>query len=177
MIAEIGEAHIVELEIAATRIRERADRIGSGLAHVGVIGADVLVAVIFEHAAAAAIVEHAGRGDRHLGRDLRGLFQKPEMVKHRMVLVEPDLAHDMHVPGDRLRALELDAGAIGAPFDAIELVEEIVVPERAAEFAVGHGFKSDIFLMAHERRDLAILDPAQFIGRDLVRPEMRARIF
>ena len=52
------------------------------------------------------------------------------------------------------------------PLDAGEMPEEIVLPARAAQLAVGRERKPDRGLPGDDRRNLAVLDRAQLIGRD-----------
>ena len=66
--------------------------------------------------------------------------------------------------GFGLRALELDLALAEIGLDAVELAEEIEIPERAAEFAVGDGFQPDRLLLLDDRLDLAILDRVQLLG-------------
>jgi hypothetical protein len=82
------------------------------------------------------------------------------------VVGETDLAGNVHVLRLRLDALELDAFADLAPiaFDAVEMFEEIVVPEGAAELAVGGVLEADRFLLADDLEDFLVLDLAQAFG-------------
>ena len=75
-----------------------------------------------------------------------------------------------------LRALELQALRDAHQFDAVEMAEEIVVPPRAAEFAVGHRLQADRFLPGHELGDLGILDRLQPGRRDLAGRAFGARL-
>ena len=80
------------------------------------------------------------------------------MLDHRMAGERAELAGDAQHHRLRLRALELDLALAEIGLDAVERAEEIVVPERAAEFAVGDGFQPDLFLLLDDALDLAVLD-------------------
>ena len=69
------------------------------------------------------------------------------MLKHRMV-GEPDLVLDADAAMLGLHALELNAVVELINLDAVEHAEEIEVPPRAAELAVGRELEADLFLLA-----------------------------
>ena len=48
--------------------------------------------------------------------------------------------------------------------DAVEAPEEIEMPPRAAEFAVGHRLQPDFFLLLDDALDLAVFDGLQISG-------------
>ena len=62
-------------------------------------------------------------------------------------------------------ALELDLALAEIGLDAVELTEEIVIPEGAAEFAVGDGLEADVFLAADDLFDFAIFDGLELLRR------------
>jgi hypothetical protein len=90
---------------------------------------------------------------------------------------EIDLAVDMQALGLGLRALELQALRHAHQLDAVELREEIVMPPRAAELAVGHRLQADRFLLGDELLDLGVLDGLQLSRRDLASEAFGACFF
>ena len=76
-----------------------------------------------------------------------------------------ELAGHAQHHGLRLRSLELDLALAEIGLDAVELAEEVVVPEGAAELAVGDGLEPDLLLLADDVRDLAVFDRLQRIRR------------
>jgi hypothetical protein len=52
-------------------------------------------------------------------------------------------------------------------FDAIEAPQEIEMPPRASEFAVGDRLQADLFLFADVALDFAAFDGGQFVGGNL----------
>ena len=86
------------------------------------------------------------RRDRHLRRHARVRLDEFEMLEHRMAAEVPSLPVTRSIIGFGLSALELDLALAEIGFDAVELAEEIVIPEGAAEFAIGDGGRPDVFL-------------------------------
>ena len=70
------------------------------------------------------------------------------MLDHRMRAVAAELADDAQHHRLGLRALELDLALAEIGLDAVEPPEEVVVPERAAELAVGDRLEPDVLLLA-----------------------------
>ena len=66
------------------------------------------------------------------------------------------------------RAVELHRDA-AVRVDARELLEEVDVEERAAEFAVGDALQARVFLQLDDVADGVVLDRAQRLGVDLAR--------
>jgi hypothetical protein len=60
-----------------------------------------------------------------------------------------------------LGVVELDGHVARRLADAVERVDEVHVPRRAAELAVGGGVQSDVLLHAHDVADRLVLDGAQ----------------
>jgi hypothetical protein len=81
-----------------------------------------------------------------------------EMLDHGMRALGAELAHDAQHHRLGLRALELDLALAEIGFDAGKLAEEIVVPKRAAELAVGDRSQPDVLLLADRLLDLAVFD-------------------
>ena len=64
-------------------------------------------------------------------------LQEPEVLEHRVVGREADRPVDVQPERAGLHALELDAVVELDHIDAVEHSEEVEVPPRAAELAVG----------------------------------------
>ena len=75
-----------------------------------------------------------------------------------MIGREVDPAVNVQALGLGLRALELQALRHAHQLDAVEPGQEIVMPPRAAELAIGHRLQADRLLLGHELRDLGVLD-------------------
>ena len=76
----------------------------------------------------------------------------------------------------RVRALELDLALAEIGLDAVKRAQEIVIPEGAAEFAVGDGFEPDVFLALDDLLDLAVFHRLQRFGRHLSLFTLRPRL-
>ena len=83
-IAEISEAHVVELQIGATFLAERGDRLAIGLAEIAIEIVHLAIHAGVDHLPPAAIVQHRRRGDRHLRRFRHIRFEEAEVIEHRM---------------------------------------------------------------------------------------------
>src|SRR5262249_26402882 len=116
---------------------------------------------------AIAKMQRRWRRDCHLRRRFRVLADKFEMVEHGMSGERSELSDNAQHHGFRVDPVKLDLAFAEIGFNARELSEKIVVPERTAEFAVGDGTKTDLFLFPDRGRDYAILDRFQLGGRDI----------
>src|SRR5580700_3851384 len=119
-------------------------------------------------------MECAWRRDRHLRHGSRMSFEKLEMLQHR-VTGEAELAVDLDALGLGLHAMELN-GVGGVERDAVETAEEVEVPPRTAQFAVGGEFQPDLFLLLDDLLDLAVFDRPQRVGGDLAALALGARL-
>jgi hypothetical protein len=68
---------------------------------------------------------------------------------------------------------ELDGDVAGLPGHAVELVDEVHVPRRAAKLAVGRRRQTDLLLLGHHLADRVVLDRPQRVrvdapGREIV---------
>ena len=99
-----------------------------------------------------------------------------EMLQHRMAGKRAELAGDPQHHWLGIWALELDLALAQIGFDAVEGTEKIVIPEGAAEFAVGDGLQPDLFLLPDDLLDLAVFHRFQRAGRDLPALAFRARL-
>ena len=84
-----------------------------------------------------------------------------------MRAVGAELADHAQHHGLGLRSLELDLALAEIGLDAVELAEEVVVPERAAELAVGDRPEADLLLLLDDLRDLAVFDRRELVRGDL----------
>src|SRR5262249_15573131 len=89
---------------------------------------------------------------------------------------EADPAGDLDPLRLGLDAEELDALLRGKGGDAIEALEEVEVPPRAAELAIGGALQADLLLLADDGLDLAVIDRLELIGGNLARRALRARL-
>ncbi len=98
------------------------------------------------------------------------------MRQHRMIVGEIELADHAHRVMPGLNAGELDALVGVKQFAARELSQEIKMPPRAAEFAVGGEVQADRCLLVHDLFDLDVLHLAQIVGRYLALFQFGARL-
>src|SRR5208282_6142413 len=104
--------------------------------------------------------------DAHFRRDARVFLEEFEVLQHR-VLGKAELAVDARpaVPG--LHTLEWEALVHLVDFHTVEHAEEIEVPPRAAELAVGRDLEPDLLLFFDDLLDLAVLDLLELSRADL----------
>ena len=114
--------------------------------------------------APAAVVHHAGRRDGQLGRGVGHRLQEREVVAED-AFVELELALDLQRRGSEfdhaLLVAKLHLHVVLHLGGAAHLIQEIHVPGRAAEFAVGDAFQAQVFLLADDVADRLIFDAAQ----------------
>ena len=175
-IAEIGEIDLVELEIAAAGVAEGPHRLAIALTEVAIEIVHIGIDVDRHRVAPIAEMQRRGRGNGHLGHRLGMGGDELEVIDHRMRAVAAELADHTQHHGLGLRTLELDLALAEIGFDAVDLAEEIVVPERTAKLAVGHGAKARRLLLADDRLDLAVLDGLKLFGGDLAALALAARL-
>src|SRR5262249_41211897 len=102
----------------------------------------------------------------HLGDGARVRLQEFEMLDHRLA-GKAELPDDPDALRLGLHALELDAVVELVELDAVQHGEEVEMPPRAAEFAVGRKLQSNLRLLLDQVPDLAILDLLELSRRDL----------
>ena len=112
-------------------------------------------------------MHHRRRRDAHFRRHPRDRLQEAEMLEHRMVRREVDLAGDLVALRPGRDAVELDAMRQRDLLDAVEAPEEIEVPPGAAILAVGRELEADLLLLAHDLLDLAVLDRLELARAEL----------
>src|SRR5437868_5479382 len=123
-------------------------------------------------------MQHSGRRNRHLRRDMSDVgvfFQDLEMIEHRMIGREVELADHAHRVMPGLDTRELDARVGVKQFAARQLCEKVKMPPGTAEFAVGRELQTDRSLLVHDLFDLEILGLAQILRRYLALLELGAR--
>ena len=89
---------------------------------------------------------------------------------------EADLAGDAQRLGLVDAALELHARSASTPVHAVEMFEEVEVPEGAAELAVRDRLEPDLLLLLDERADFARPRPPSVRRGDLALRELFARL-
>jgi hypothetical protein len=136
-IAEIGEVDLVELKVAAAGVGEGADRLPVGGPEVAVEIVHRRIDRLRHRRAAITEMQRRRRRNRHLRRLAGVRRHEAEVVEHRMARKGAELADHAQHHRLGLRALERDLALPEIGLDAVELAEEVVVPERAAVFAVG----------------------------------------
>src|SRR5438128_10219612 len=99
-----------------------------------------------------------------------------EMLDHRVWLRHAKLAGHLDALGPRIYRGKLHAGLHDVLLGAVETPEEIEMPPRAAELAVGDRLKADVFLPLDDALDLAVLDRLQGLRRDLALGALRPRL-
>ena len=170
-VVEVREARVVELEVRAAEVAETAHLLAIRLRQPGPKRVQVGIHVGIDRSPPAAVVDHARRRDRqlrHRGRDLA--LEKVEVVAEDR-LRHTELAVDVQRGGRELDiavgVVELDRDVAGFLRDSVELVDEVHVPGRAAELAVGRGLQPRLLLHAHDLADRLVLDRPQRGGVDL----------
>ena len=173
--AEIGPGGVVELEIAAAGGVKRFD--GLLIRNGQVIENRVAVRIggSCDRTGLKAKVHHCRRRNAHLWRLGGVAFKELEVLEHRMVRRKVDFACNLQHLHLGLHALELDAVVGHFDRDAFQHAVEIIVPERAAVFAVGDGVQADVFLLLDDLDDLRVLNLFQLIIGDLALLVLGAR--
>ena len=89
---------------------------------------------------------------------------------------EADLARHAHGLGDSDAALKVHASIGLDGGDPVEVLEEIEVPEGAAELAVGDRLQADLLLPLDESADLPVLHLLERAVRDFAAAMFLARV-
>ena len=103
------------------------------------------------------------------------LLQEAEVIQHRMVVGEIELADHADGVMAGLDAGELNTGLGVEELAAGELGQKIEMPPGAAEFAVGRELQADRGLLVHDLFDLEVFGLAQILRRDLALLQPGAR--
>ena len=133
-VVDVGEARVVELQVAAAEFVEALQLLRVGRGEVLPEDVEVGVYVTVDRRVAAPVVDHARRRNRQLRRlvGVSVIAHERERVREDR-LAQPDLAGDAHrrrriVIGAAL-ALELHVQRLALDLgDAVELVDEVHVP-------------------------------------------------
>ena len=179
-VVEVREAGVVELQVAAAEDGEPAHllRVGGGEIRPELVELRVHGGV--DRRPAAAVVDHARRGDGELRRRRpHGVAEEGEVVPEDRPLerdrpVDTDRGRrELQAPGlvDELHA---QRGVVD-PGHPAERVDEVHVPGRAPELAVGGAAQAGVLLHPHRVADGRILDATQRGGIDATRGAVRPR--
>src|ERR1700693_4023195 len=136
---------VVELEITAAGGGEGLHRVAIGATEIVEEGIEVGINLFADRHAALPEMQYAGRRYGHLGHNAAVLFQELEIVDMR-VAGKADFADGAYAFGLGVDAVKLDAFVGVIEFDALQSAEEIKMPPRAAEFAVGRELQPDVRL-------------------------------
>src|SRR5579864_1599360 len=175
-IAQHGDEDFVELQVAAAGVGEGAHGFFVGLAEIGEHRVEPGIDRLVDRRADRAAVQRRRRRDRYLRGTPGVRLDELEMLDHRMA-GEADFAGDLGAFVARPRAGKRDAGLHDGLLDAVEAPEEIEMPPRAAEFAVGDRLQAGRFLLPDGVLDLAVLHCFQLVRRDLALGAALARRF
>ena len=168
-VAQVGEIHLVQLQIATSQIRKSMDgtvvcaaEVGVEITHFGIDG-------LADSRPPSAEMQDAGGRDRHFRSNgwTDMVPQKPEVVQHRMP-VETELPHNPHALRLRCNTFESDSlcgGIALAPFQAFQ---EVKMPHRAAEFPVCGGTQPNSSLFGDQGLDRGVLGLPQLFPRDFL---------
>ncbi len=174
-IAEIGEVDLVELQIAAAGVGKGAHRLGVGCPEIAIEIVHDRINAFRHRVAAIAEMQARRRRDRHLRHHARMRGEKFEMLEHRVAGERAELAGDPQHHRLRVDALELDLALAEIGFDPGQRAQKIVIPEGAAEFAVGRGLEPDVLLPLDDLFDLAVFDLLERGGGDFAPLTFRPR--
>src|SRR2546426_4464167 len=167
LVAQAGERHVVDLQVAAAGGGEIANLLPGGACEVAPEFLDVGAGLGVDHLAPAAHVQVRRRGDAQLRNTRSICFQEPEGLDHDRPRAFHFAIHDHHRARLRLGAVfavELERVLALGGDDAVEAGEEVDVPEGAAELAVGHRLQAGGFLHPHRFADAVVLDLLELRG-------------
>src|SRR5215475_789661 len=120
-------------------------------------------------------MQHRRRRDAHLRHHLGVRLHEAEVIKHRVVGREVELAGNAVSFGPRLDTMKLDAVRQRDLLAASEPPAEVEMPPGAAILAIGRELQPDLLLLLDDAFDLAILDRLELGGRDLALSSLGAR--
>jgi hypothetical protein len=167
-VVEVGQARVVELEVAAAHGGQPPHLLGVGCPKVGPELLDVRVDGPVDDGRPAPVVDHARRRDRQLRHSRRGdRRQEREVVAEDRVL-QAELPVDEHGHGAELHL----AAVVAEPDrrrrrsrDPADLEDEVRVPRGPAELPVGHGCQAERLLLGDGRADRRVLHRTKlFVG-------------
>ena len=169
-VVHVGEARVVELQVGAAELAEPPHLLRVGRGQVGPERVEVRVHLGVDRSPAAAVVDHARRRDRQLRhRSVGAVLHEPKVVaEDRLRYAESPV--DVH-RGRReidvaVGPVELNGQASLQLRHTVERVDEVHVPRRAPELAVGGRPQADLGLLANRLADRLVLDRAQRVTVD-----------
>ena len=179
-VVDVGEAGVVQLQVAAAEVVELRELLPVRGAEVVPELAEVRVDVGGNRVTAAAVVHHGRRRDRQLGRLACG-----DVVADEREGVGEDRLRQRdrggHVRGRRgplvvlVLVVERDLdGVVLDLLDTAELVDEVHVPRRAAQLAVGRRLQADLALHANDLTDRFVFNPLEVRSGDQALGELVA---
>src|SRR4029079_13441153 len=166
-IAQHGDEHFVELQIAAAGGGKAAHRLLVGIAEIEPELVHVRISLLVDRSPAWPSVDRRRRGDGDLRRAFGVRGDELEMLDHRVRPGHAELARDLDAFVARIDAGEGDAGFHDMLLGAVEAPEKIEMPPRAAEFAVSDGVQADVLLLPDDALDLAVFDFLERLRRHL----------
>ena len=174
-IAQVGERHIVELQIGAALIGKKSDGAPVGVRNLVPKLGKVWISLARHRVAAAAHVEHRGRGNRLLGGLRCGILEKRKRLGHDRLRAADPPGHGRH---GRLLVGSAEATLIrhGGDAHTIELAQKIDVPIVAAQLAIGDRAQADRFLPLDDCTYRVVLDAPQLLGGNCPPLELRPRL-
>ena len=165
-VVEVGEAGVVELEVGAAELPETADLLGVRRGEVRPERLELGVDRLVDRRPAAAVVDHVRRGDGQLRHLVAGRHSRQELegVPEDRV-PEPDPVVDAQRRGLEVEVtalvVEVHRQLLVGRVDALELVDEVHVPRRTTELAVGRGAHARFALEGHHVADRRVLGRPQ----------------
>ena len=160
-VAEIGDVHLVELQVAAAGAGEGLDRTVIGGAEIGEEAVEVGIDLRVDGLPSAAEMQHRGRRNGLLGHGALRMGGEELVVVDHDRLAPADLAVDAQRVVELHAAGELDLLVGLVELHAVEAGYEVVVPVGAAILAVGDGAQADLTLSGDGPLDHAVLQRAQ----------------
>ncbi len=168
-VVEVGEARVVELQVATAEVVHRTHlaRVGGGEVRPELV--DIRVDAAVDRGGPAAVVDHARRRDgelRHSGSAprLRGSGRRRRRSARSSRTfsrtARPAEVNSVSPCSLCMRTLDLLVG-LGDP---AELVDEVHVPRGAAELAVRGGLQPDLLLHRDHVPDGGVLRGPQVLG-------------
>ena len=145
---------------------EAAHLLGVRRGEVGPERLEVRVDRLVDRRPAAAVVDHVGRRDGQL-RHLVAARHAPQELEG---VAEDRVAEPHPVVDAQRRGLEVEVAVLVVEVhrellvgrvDALELVDEVHVPRRTPELAVGRGAQARVALQRHDVADRRVLDLPQ----------------
>jgi hypothetical protein len=160
LVAEVGQAHVVELEVPAARRVEVGDLgsiRGGGVLHEAV---EIRVHARADVGAPDLRVQHARRRDRELGGARGDTLQEPERIdEYRRRSRHPRI--DLQVGPREVHVTRPSVERHGPPpplaGQTTETGEKVHVPRPTSHLAVGDTLQAGGFLQAHRLADRRIL--------------------